>query len=338
VTNKGKALIARKERALTKSQHTGGLIDKHLGQLSEQKLRDSEEIHEIETPDGGEYWGQIKDGFPDGKGEKFIDDGEVVRHIRGEWTQGRLEGFGVVAVSQEFAKGPSIQTISIGRYQGNQSHGLGAELFVNWFEDVEGGDGYDFPDLSLGQTQAGDLGICPSLTSFRNEVWWTRNWGDLDSFFVGVHEKTGVDTQGLFFEDGAVRKVCEFGYDSRIVEKSESDAILNDLYIDSERQLIRWQGPTGTSAEGAWITADVRGHSIGVLKLKSPGLTEGVRSKITSDKVVEISCGEWRPGEKFSGIRFELNSNFDKSRGPWFYKEGKQIAFPLFDDELDEVW
>ena len=51
-------------------------------------------------------------------------------------------------------------------------------------------------------------------------------------------------------------------------------------------------------------------------------------------RVVKISCGEWRPGEKFSGIRFELNSNFAKSRGPWFYKQGKQIAFPLFDDEF----
>jgi DNA segregation ATPase FtsK/SpoIIIE-like protein len=36
VANKGKALTARKERALTKSQHTGGLIDQHLEQIVNQ--------------------------------------------------------------------------------------------------------------------------------------------------------------------------------------------------------------------------------------------------------------------------------------------------------------
>jgi len=32
--------------------------------------------------------------------------------------------------------------------------------------------------------------------------------------------------------------------------------------------------------------------------------------------------------------RFELNSDLEKNRGPWFYRDGKQLAFPLFGDEL----
>jgi len=45
--DKERSLTSRKERALAKSQRAGNLIDKHLGQLTEQKPRDGEGIHEI---------------------------------------------------------------------------------------------------------------------------------------------------------------------------------------------------------------------------------------------------------------------------------------------------
>jgi hypothetical protein len=347
--DKDKSLTTRKEHALTKSQHTGGLIDKHLGQLSEQKPRDSEEIHEIEFR-GGKYTGQIKDGMPHGKGvakysEVISGGARYDFRIRGEWVNGLATGFCVEDIDEYTDPEEPVEkkarfdnrSIKIGAFRSDELDGFGAWLDSAYLKNPDPEDEILVgPVLSFEHFEKSKaIGISAYLAyswSWLDAEAWLEQESD---FVVGNLEDAIEEKRfSLHFCNGVLHAIGHRGSTDYDPDQSESDAILNDVLVDQDGQVIRWHGPTGTSAEGAWITADVRGHSIRVLKLKSLGLTEGVRSKITSNKVVEISCGEWRPGEKFSGIRFELNSDFDKSRGPWFYRDGKQIAFPLFDGEL----
>jgi hypothetical protein len=342
--NKDKSLITRKEHALTKNQDTSSLIDKHLDQLSEQKPRDSEEIHEIEFR-GGKYKGQIKDGMPHGKG--IAEYSEIISggprydfKIRGEWAKGLATGFCVEdfsTVGEKKVEHHDLveRQITIGWFQSDELHGFGARLRDVFDPNYAvGSPNPKPPAFCLAQfDKLSPIGAAAySIFDWKNE----ENWLEQESDFVVGNPDDAIEEKRswLVFRNGVLLEIGHGNSWDRDFDESERDAILNDILVDHDGQRIRWNAPSSASAGGVWVTADVRGHSIDVLKLKSLGLTEGVRSKIISEKVVEISCGEWRPGQKFSGIRFELNSDFDKSRGPWFYRDGKQLAFSLFDDEL----
>ena len=85
--NEDKSLTTRKEHALTKSQHTGGLIDKHLSNLLDQHFPN---VQTIEWEDGI-YVGELLDGIPHGQGTWTHPDGD--KYV-GEWKDGEKHGQG----------------------------------------------------------------------------------------------------------------------------------------------------------------------------------------------------------------------------------------------------
>ncbi|MBT6599419.1 MAG: hypothetical protein HOB33_10210, partial [Bacteroidetes Order II. Incertae sedis bacterium] len=294
--NEDKSLTTRKEDALTKSQHTGGLIDKHLGQLSEQKPRDSEEIHEIEFR-SGKYTGHIKDGMPHGKG--IAEYSEIISggprydfKIRGEWINGSATGFCIEnfymvrETSEKLDVG--YQLTQIGEFRSDELNGHGAYLETSLKTDSLGSEHPQDLMLKLGDFAKGrPRGINASTDWFNRSERRNENWLDADFVGVSVDEGAGQGRSGLDFHKGLVKRTEENNY----LTKGESDRILNDLYIDREREVIRWHGPSGTPAEGAWITADLASHFIKVLKQNTNGYTEGVQSRIVSERVLEILCG-----------------------------------------------
>ena len=95
--NEDKSLTTRKEHALTKSQHTGGLIDKHLSNLLDQH---SPNVQTIECEDGI-YVGELLDGIPHGQGtwthpdgDKYVGEYKDGERYRGTFTfgEGEFEG------------------------------------------------------------------------------------------------------------------------------------------------------------------------------------------------------------------------------------------------------
>jgi hypothetical protein len=300
-----KSLSAGKERALSKSPHTGGLIDKHLGRLTEQTPRDGEEIYEIEFR-GGKYTGQIKDGMPHGKGvaeySEIISGGARYDfRIRGEWVNGLATGFCVEDIDEYTEKKARFdnRSIKIGAFRSDELYGFGAWLNSQYLKTPDSEDEYLVgPILSFEHFEKSDpIGISAYLDYPSMDA---VNWLEQESEFVIGNPDDAIEEKrsSLRFCNGVLVEIDHGDSWNLDFDESERDAILNDILIDQDGQRIRWHAPSGASAEGAWIAADVRGHSIQVLKLKSLGLTEGVRSKIISEKVVEISCGEWRSGQK----------------------------------------
>jgi hypothetical protein len=110
--NEDKSLTTRKEHALTKSQHTGGLIDKHLSNLLDQN---SPNVQTIEWEDGI-YVGELLDGIPHGQGTSTYPDGD--KYV-GEYKDGKMHGHGTYTVCTGHKY--------VGEWKGDKCNGQGTD-------------------------------------------------------------------------------------------------------------------------------------------------------------------------------------------------------------------
>jgi hypothetical protein len=346
--DKDKTLTARNEHALTKSQQTGGLIDKHLGQLLEQKPRDSGEIHEIEFR-GGKYTGQIKDGMPHGKGcaTYWNDETEHLEVRRGEWREGVEHGFMVEQVADRGGSpwGVFIAHFSLGKR--DQEH---YDVYCSY---VPRKNPEQLFVMFAAKRAAPRCSMFYSIPpkGFDPEELWPEDFDAeepetafgtaVSAFLTFQYDLEGSHTPETTL--GLSRRrpwLTSLSINKEKIELDEEnwEPYLNRWMKRGEDGGLNWHGPDNYPERGekhlVWTHLPDSSTSLDAYSKEGwKGITdvEEIPDRLHAQA---IHIGLWhKPDDDvvFTGLKFEVNIDLSRCRGPWFYKDGKKQKFDLFE-------
>jgi len=344
--DKERSLTSRKERALAKSQRAGNLIDKHLGQLTEQKPRDSEGIHEIEFG-LGKYVGQIKDGVPHGLGAYSFNFKEREFKEKGNWDFGRKAGFFVESRKAIDRKSDLVSRdeIRIDRFLLGDE--IGRRVFYARYHPLtmKRSACLIIPDSPNTQSDSANQTSCHfrfsgnenALTDGAKHVFF--DWDLAGNETPETHLMLrGEECVSVMCGDNelaaaiARRWIKPYGTD-RIIWEGPVNRFLSKEYerpviISSNKTFdtfVGWYATRAKDAPRQWEKDSYYGISA---------------QTSTSDQLMDIFCGWWTlvgkkgfEAETFYGIKLELNFDLHKCRGPFFYEYGEERKFDLFEVE-----
>ena len=270
---------------LEKTDHPKDLSNNSQKQIGIIKLKKTG----IKTKDGGDYYGELKSGKPEGYGRAIYNNGNM---YEGNFENGMRHGYGVYV----FSDGERYE----GQWYQDQQHGKGIYYFSNnnkydgyWFRDYKHGNGvmYYFNGDKYDGEWNRDQRSGKGTYTFANGAYYKGEW-----------EKDQKNGRGFFdWGDGST-------YDGEWKDNQRSG-----------KGLFKFDN--GDTYTGQWDNDEMNGR--GVFKFQNGDVyegdyTNGVRTGYGIFKYFngDIYTGQFLNGKKFGQGTF-VWKNGDKYVGLW---------------------